>query len=94
MITTSTVVLVPTRRTSPPAWVLHQRYELGQAIAEHRRHARLSQDRLAERIGMDRRSVQRYEAGERDPTYGDLLLIADALGVDLEQLMKRTPAGS
>ncbi|MFC7929188.1 helix-turn-helix domain-containing protein [Streptomyces cinereoruber] len=93
MITTSTVVVVPTRRTPPPAWVLHQRHELGQNIAEQRRQAGLSQDRLAERIGMERRSIQRYEAGERDPTYGDLLLIADALGVDLERLMKRTPAG-
>ena len=37
---------------------------------------------------MDRRSIQRYEAGRRDPRYADLLLIADALNVPLADLVQ------
>lgn len=37
---------------------------------------------------MERRSIQRYERGERDPRYTDLLLIADALGVTAADLVQ------
>ena len=59
----------------------------------HRRAVGLSQDQLAAVIGMDRRSIQRYEAGDRDPTYGDLLQIARALDMSLALLVSETPAG-
>lgn len=48
----------------------------------------MSQDGLAELVGLDRRSIQRYEAGTRDPRYGDLLLIARALDVPLAELVR------
>ncbi len=37
---------------------------------------------------MERRSVQRYERGERDPRFTDLVLIADALGVTVAELVR------
>lgn len=57
-------------------------------MRELRVAAGLSQDQLADRIGMERRSVQRYERGERDPRYTELLLIADALGVPVVELVR------
>lgn len=48
----------------------------------------MSQDQLAELVGMDRRTIQRYEAGKRDPRYGDLLLIAHALGTTVAELVR------
>ena len=89
-----TVVVVPTRRTPLPNWVIDRRRELGETIAYHRRKTGLSQDQLADHIGMERRSIQRYERGERDPTYSHLLLIANVLDIDVTDLVKRTPAGS
>jgi transcriptional regulator with XRE-family HTH domain len=79
---------VPTRRNPYPDWVLARRALLGHRIAALRQEAKLSQDQLAVRTGMDRRSIQRYEAGERDPRYTDLLLIADALDVPVGDLVQ------
>jgi ribosome-binding protein aMBF1 (putative translation factor) len=84
---------VPTRRAPLPVWVLDQRRELGENIARYRKEAGLSQDQLADRIGKERRSVQRYERGERDPSFSDLVLIAHGLDVALETLVKMPPAG-
>lgn len=78
---------MPTRRNPYPDWVLARRTQLSHRIAALRHQAKLSQDQLAVRAGVDRRSIQRYEAGERDPRYPDLLLIADALGVPLADLV-------
>ncbi|MFE3786877.1 hypothetical protein [Streptomyces goshikiensis] len=39
---------------------------------------------LADRIGLERRSSQRYESGERDRRYTDLLLIAHAFEAPVE----------
>ncbi|MEU4169419.1 helix-turn-helix transcriptional regulator [Streptomyces sp. NPDC026665] len=79
---------MPTRRNPRPAWVLTRRTQLGHRIAALRAEAGLSQDQLAERTGLDRRSVQRYEAATREPQYGDLLLIADALDLPLADLVR------
>ncbi|MEU5343070.1 helix-turn-helix transcriptional regulator [Streptomyces sp. NPDC020766] len=56
---------------------------LGRRIAALRESASLSQDQLAERAGIERRSIQRYERAVRDPRFADLLLIAEALDVPL-----------
>jgi len=79
---------VPTRRNPRPEWVLARRTQLGHRIAALRADAGLSQDDLAERAGLDRRSIQRYEAGSREPQYGDLLLIAHALDIPLADLVR------
>ncbi|MFJ2608157.1 helix-turn-helix domain-containing protein [Streptomyces sp. NPDC087425] len=52
------------------------------------RAAGLSQDQLAEAAGVDRRSVQRYERGTRDPRFADLLLISEALAVPVSELVR------
>ncbi|MFJ6319723.1 helix-turn-helix transcriptional regulator [Streptomyces californicus] len=82
---------MPLRRSAPPLWAIDRRRLLGQRIAHHRRAAGLSQEQLADRIGVERRTVQRYEAGSRDPRYTDLLLIAAALEADLAELVREGP---
>ncbi|MEV6548046.1 helix-turn-helix transcriptional regulator [Streptomyces sp. NPDC051597] len=79
---------MPSRRNPYPAWILERRVALGQQIAEQRRLAGLSQDGLADRAGVDRRSIQRYENAVRDPRVADLLLIADALGIHVTDLLR------
>ncbi|WP_318196924.1 helix-turn-helix transcriptional regulator [Streptomyces sp. MCL20-2] len=78
---------MPLRRTAPPPWAIDRRRLLGQRIAHHRRNAGLSQEQLADRVGVERRTIQRYEAGSRDPRFTDLLLIAAALGGTVEDLV-------
>lgn len=79
---------MPARRHPYPDWVLTRRKQLGHRIAALRKAAGLSQDQLAVLAGVDRRTIQRYEAGARDPRFADLLLLADALGVRLADLVE------
>ncbi|MGW3491461.1 helix-turn-helix domain-containing protein [Streptomyces sp. NPDC001054] len=78
---------MPRRRTSPPPWVLDRRRALGDRIAHLRRDSGLSQDKLADAVGVERRTIQRCERGERDPGYGELLLIAHALDCEVRDLL-------
>ncbi len=78
---------MPARRTPRPDWVLARQAALGHRIADLRQQADLSQEELAHLAGMERRSIQRYESGRRDPRYSDLLLIAHALRVHVTDLL-------
>ncbi|MEU3203585.1 helix-turn-helix transcriptional regulator [Streptomyces cyaneofuscatus] len=79
---------MPLRRTAPPPWAVDRRHLLGLRIGELRRAAALSQEQLADRIGVERRTIQRYEAGSRDPRFTDLLLIAAALDASVVDLVR------
>lgn len=78
---------MPSRRNPRPDWVRHKQIALGRRIADLRRQAELSQDQLATLMGVERRTVQRYENAVTDPRYADLLLIAHALRVHVTDLL-------
>jgi transcriptional regulator with XRE-family HTH domain len=81
-------VAVPSRRNPRPDWVRHKQVDLGRRIGDLRRAAELSQDQLADRMGVERRTIQRYENAVTDPRYADLLLLARALGVHIADLLR------
>jgi transcriptional regulator with XRE-family HTH domain len=81
------VCWVPSRRNPRPDWVIARQVALGHRIAQLRQRAELSQEELGNLAGMERRSIQRYESGRRDPRYSDLLLIAHALRVHVTDLL-------
>lgn len=64
-----------------------RRRVIGARIRDRRMWANLTQERLAEYIGVDRRTIQRIEAGISDPTLTGLLLISDALDTPLTVLL-------
>ncbi|HVE68415.1 MAG TPA: helix-turn-helix transcriptional regulator [Solirubrobacteraceae bacterium] len=70
----------------------HSYRTLGRAIRELRRQRRLSQDELARLSRMDRAYVGAIERGERRPTYGKVLDLADALSVAPGELVARATA--
>ncbi|MFD4264013.1 helix-turn-helix domain-containing protein [Streptomyces sp. NPDC058534] len=72
-----------------PDWTYTRRRELGDRIRDLRSRASLTQEVFAEMTGIDRRTVQRIEAGTSDPPYSSLLLIASALDVAPEDLVRR-----
>lgn len=61
---------------------------LGAAIAELRQGAGLTGPELAERAEMQEQEIAAIEAGELEPTWGDLRHIAHGLGVPLPQLLE------
>lgn len=71
-----------------PDWVPARRRQIGERIRTARRTAGLSQLQLGERIGRDHKTIHRYEYGSSVPNLEDLLLIADALGIPLSDLVR------
>jgi transcriptional regulator with XRE-family HTH domain len=71
-----------------PAWVRARRRQIGDRIRTTRRLRKLSQIQLGERIGRDHKTIHRYETAATAPNLTELLLIADALGVELADLVR------
>jgi transcriptional regulator with XRE-family HTH domain len=71
-----------------PEWSVLRRRAIGERIRTARRHRKLTQEQLAHAIGLDRRTIHRYETALRDPTLSMLLLIADGLEISLAALVE------
>lgn len=65
-----------------------RRQQIGDHIRQHREWANLTQGDIIRMTGIDRRTVQRIERGETDSRMSWLLLIADAIGIPLSQLVE------
>jgi len=76
------------RRNPPPDWVLTRCRAIGLQIRDAREQAGLTQQRLAERIDCDVKSISRWENGHRSPDLADLVLLADGIGVPLADLVR------
>jgi transcriptional regulator with XRE-family HTH domain len=72
----------------PPPHVLARRVEIGTRIRNGRLDANLSQEQLAEAARIDRRTISAVELGTTSARLDWLLLIADALGVELADLVR------
>lgn len=63
-------------------------------IRVRRSQLRLSQDRLAELVGVTPRQIGRYESGGQSPSLAVSVRLADALQVSLAELAGAEPAGT
>lgn len=61
--------------------------DFGQRLATARKAARLTQHKLAERVGMDRTNIVKYERGEYHPSISRLASLAAAVGVTVQWLL-------
>jgi transcriptional regulator with XRE-family HTH domain len=60
--------------------------DMWEVIRRRRTELGLSQADLAAAVGMDKRQIRRYEAGDAQPSLSAAKAIADALGVSLDEL--------
>ncbi len=65
---------------------------VARALEAPRINARLSQEELADRAGLDRTTPSLYERGPRQPTIATLISLREALGCDCALLLQRTVA--
>ncbi len=75
-----------------PDWVIARRRDIGDQIRAVRVEAKLSQQNLAERAGLDRQSINRIEQGHQSPVVDNLIRIAGALEVPLAELVREPPS--
>lgn len=65
---------------------------LGTAIRHKRMAQRISQEELGFRAGLHRTYVGGIERGEKNPSYANLLKLADALGVPTSEILRDAEA--
>ena len=68
---------------------LMQKNRDGLAIAQAREDRGWSQEDLARHTGLQPSAISHFETGTRRPSFGNLLKLADALEISVDQLMGR-----
>jgi len=63
--------------------------DLGRNIRRFREERGLTQEELAEKVGVGRPIISHYEIGRKDPTTTMLGILADKLEVTTDQLLGR-----
>lgn len=61
---------------------------LGETIKAHRVRCKMTQEFVAESIGVSRQAVSKWELGASDPSTSNLFALAKLFGVPVEELLK------
>ena len=61
---------------------------LGEAIKQHRTHCKMTQEFVAEAIGVSRQAVSKWESGASDPSTSNLISLAKLFNISAEDLLK------
>jgi DNA-binding XRE family transcriptional regulator len=64
------------------------RKPLGEALKEHRTRCKMTQEFVAETIGVSRQAVSKWESGTSDPSTSNLFALSKLYGVSVEDLLK------
>lgn len=61
---------------------------LGEAIKAHRARCKMSQEFVAEAVGVSRQAVSKWELGTSEPSTSNLLALAKLFGISAEELLR------
>ena len=64
------------------------RRSLGEALKEQRTRCKMTQEFVAEHLGVSRQAVSKWENGTSDPSTSNLLALAKLYGISAEELLK------
>ena len=64
---------------------------LGEKIRKLRKGRKISQEELAEKLGVSRQSVSLWENGQTQPTIENIIAIAEVFGVATDDILKDKP---
>jgi putative transcriptional regulator len=67
---------------------MKRRYDISSHLRRHRRRVDLTQQALADRLGVTRQTILNIERGKYSPTVGLALGLAQELGVSVEELFE------
>ena len=70
------------------------RRSLGETIKAHRMRCQMTQEFVAESLGVSRQAVSKWETGTADPSTSNLLALAKLFGVPAEELLRQTEGRS
>lgn len=61
---------------------------LGEVLKNHRTKNKMTQEFVADAVGVSRQSVSKWEQGISDPSTSNLFALAKLFGVSVEELLK------
>lgn len=61
---------------------------LGEVLKKHRLDSKMTQEFVAETLGISRQAVSKWESGASDPSTTNLMALAKLFGVSAEDLLK------
>ncbi len=61
---------------------------LGEILKYHRTSSKMTQEFVAEAVGVSRQAVSKWENGLSDPSTSNLFILADLYGISVEDLLK------
>ena len=64
------------------------RKTLGETLKEYRMQRNMTQEFVAEALGVSRQAVSKWETGSSDPSTANLLALAKLYGISAEELLK------
>ena len=64
------------------------RRTLSETLKDHRTRCKMTQEFVAESLGVSRQAVSKWETGETDPSMSNLVLLAQLYGVTLAELLE------
>ena len=64
------------------------RKSLGEALKAHRTHCKMTQEFVAETIGVSRQAVSKWESGTSDPNTSNLFALAKLYGITVEDVLR------
>ena len=64
------------------------RRSLGEALKAHRTECKMTQEFVAEHLGVSRQAVSKWETGTSDPSTSNLLALAKLYGIRAEELLQ------
>ncbi len=70
------------------------RRSLGETIKSHRTSCKMTQEFVAEAIGVSRQAVSKWEQGVSDPNTSNLIALAKLFGISAEELLKDVDANT
>ena len=69
------------------------RKTLGETLRDKRIERGMTQELVAESLGVSRQAVSKWESGKTDPSTANLLALADLYGLPVEELLRGCTAG-
>ena len=66
---------------------------LGEVLKAHRMRCQMTQEFVAEALGVSRQAVSKWETGTADPSTSNLIALAKLFGVPPEELLRETAGG-
>lgn len=61
---------------------------LGERLLEYRNSVGLSQEKLAEKIGITRQTISKWETNQSTPDFDKIIPLCEVLGITTEELIK------